>query len=1091
MRRIAITLLIILIVLIGGALIAPQFMDWNAYRARIAEQVKSATGFELTIKGDLDLAVLPYPRLQASDVALRSPRSETPVLKLDGITLDIAMMPLLSSRIEVDTLSLDSPRLSLKVLPDGSGNWMTDKLARAGADNRSDNGREQTSLSAFYQRIGLQNVSVQDGAIRFIHSPSGRDYMLKDFNADIDAKTLFGPYSIDARYNFRDSPLTASAKIGRYTSNQASLPLKLTLKAGQASAELKYSGVADFGEEKPVLQGEVRLTADKLRKLALLAPANIKLPAVLAGTSLTTEGMITSDATGTRLEDMRLELGSVGHQGHIKVDYSDPHAIRVDTKMLPMSGEKAKMPSAGIWKALAKSGIEGQAIIQPSRYALRNTHLVTAGQRHAIEFIYALPDGDSKPTLDVTVDGATLDLDKVGLTKAAKPQAQDTRSDKTDNHENAGALLKRLAGGVESPLHITADIAFNAIRVAGHRFDKPAMKFEVRHERLNIETLALADAYNASWRLQGKVADINAVSGIDLRANVETARLDQFAKALLGERADNYQLSGEASARVALEGNADELDVTSNLEAMKLRAETSARLEQVLKAPKLASGNFRIRHPDSAELVRIVAPDYQAPPLLKRPIDVYGDIASVENKHYKLEKLSGRILGTNIKGHLGGRLKDGGKPHLKGDIEFTRLDLSGLAQPGAGAPPQGADDTGDSEGKGVVFSRKAIDLQALHALDADLGLSGRTLTYADWVINNPEFQVKLADGKLTLEKTKGTLFGGDLDLSGTIQAGAEKGQGMSADIKAEAKNVDARAMSNALTGTKLDVLEGNLTIDSTLATSGVSPAALVLALNGEGSITSSDFMINGIELNALAHALREDVSTQDAVDNLMAFMRSPFQGGATRFTGINGEFEIDKGVVSLKNTKLEAKGFVMTSKGTINLPRWQLDLMNTVTFPGEKDVPSFDIIVRGPLDEPARGLRDQMMRNYLEQRINNKARRFVTEELNKLFGGDLKTRSEADRQKQDSSAIDQDKVQKSTSDAKTGQESGTLHEGDTDTGKRERKDQNNDQRIETIRPQNMKDGQPDERNSKFRTIKPEDAIRGVIDRLEPSDKQGK
>jgi hypothetical protein len=353
------------------------------------------------------------------------------------------------------------------------------------------------------------------------------------------------------------------------------------------------------------------------------------------------------------------------------------------------------------------------------------------------------------------------------------------------------------------------------------------------------------------------------------------------------------------------------------------------------------------------------------------------------------------------------------------------------------------------------------------------------LTYTNWKLNAPEIKLRLQDGTLHIDKLKGELFSGSVDLEGTIEAGINKGKGLAIDVKGAFRDVGARQFSNAMLGADLNVMDGGITLESELSTNGVSPAALALALNGQGSISSSDFVIHGIELNSLAHALRDDVSTQGAIDNLVRFMRSPFRGGETRFTDINGEFDIDKGVVSLNNTKLEAKGFVMTSKGTINLPRWKLDLMNTVSFPDDKNVPSFDIIVRGPLDEPARGLRDQMMRNFLEDRINNKARRFVTDELNKLFGGDLKTSPDSGDQNQ--------KPDNSTgaADADKGQDGRAQRDNDSSTSGQTKQEGTGDQSIETIKPDNIKDNGSGHDDSKIERISPEDAVQGVIDRLNP------
>ena len=48
---------VVVVVLIAGALIAVSFVDINQYKGLITEQVKQATGRDLSIDGNLELKV--------------------------------------------------------------------------------------------------------------------------------------------------------------------------------------------------------------------------------------------------------------------------------------------------------------------------------------------------------------------------------------------------------------------------------------------------------------------------------------------------------------------------------------------------------------------------------------------------------------------------------------------------------------------------------------------------------------------------------------------------------------------------------------------------------------------------------------------------------------------------------------------------------------------------------------------------------------------------------------------------------------------------------------------------------------------------
>ena len=55
---------------VAAALIGPGLIDWNAHKDLIAAEVRKATGRDLTIEGDIHLAVLPSPALSASRVSV-------------------------------------------------------------------------------------------------------------------------------------------------------------------------------------------------------------------------------------------------------------------------------------------------------------------------------------------------------------------------------------------------------------------------------------------------------------------------------------------------------------------------------------------------------------------------------------------------------------------------------------------------------------------------------------------------------------------------------------------------------------------------------------------------------------------------------------------------------------------------------------------------------------------------------------------------------------------------------------------------------------------------------------------------------------
>ena len=62
LNRIYIIVGIVAILALAGAFVAPRFIQWGDYRDRMELLAEGVFGTEVTIRGDIDFALLPAPR---------------------------------------------------------------------------------------------------------------------------------------------------------------------------------------------------------------------------------------------------------------------------------------------------------------------------------------------------------------------------------------------------------------------------------------------------------------------------------------------------------------------------------------------------------------------------------------------------------------------------------------------------------------------------------------------------------------------------------------------------------------------------------------------------------------------------------------------------------------------------------------------------------------------------------------------------------------------------------------------------------------------------------------------------------------------
>ena len=96
--------------------------------------MKRATGRDLALNGKIGLKPSLWPTIQAADVAFSNPPgfSRPQMATLQGMELQLALLPLLSSRIEIDRLVLIHPDILLETDAAGQPNWqMTPEVSPA------------------------------------------------------------------------------------------------------------------------------------------------------------------------------------------------------------------------------------------------------------------------------------------------------------------------------------------------------------------------------------------------------------------------------------------------------------------------------------------------------------------------------------------------------------------------------------------------------------------------------------------------------------------------------------------------------------------------------------------------------------------------------------------------------------------------------------------------------------------------------------------------------------------------------------------------------------------------------------------------
>jgi hypothetical protein len=223
-------LAILLIIALSAALAGPYFVDWNARRGDIEARISNYLGAPVTIRGPIDLKLLPTPRLRLGDVQAITP-GEGPKLGARQVVVEVSVMPLLRGDVLVTEALLAGARLDARMAPDGTIDGMGEFVA---------------GLRRSAGAISIERLSIRDGVLALADPAAGRTHLLDDIDVEADAASLVGPWRATGQVRAGDVPLTVRLATGTPEPDGASR-VKLVVEAASGERRGEVDGKITFG----------------------------------------------------------------------------------------------------------------------------------------------------------------------------------------------------------------------------------------------------------------------------------------------------------------------------------------------------------------------------------------------------------------------------------------------------------------------------------------------------------------------------------------------------------------------------------------------------------------------------------------------------------------------------------------------------------------------------------------------------------------------------------------------------------------------------------------------------------------------------
>src|SRR5579872_2414978 len=263
--------LVVLLVVGAGVFLAT--FDANSLKPRIIAAVKQSTGRDLVLQGDVRLGMSLQPTLRVAGVSFSNPPgfSQPQMATLERLDLKLALLPLLSHRVEIDRLVLVKPDILLETNAKGQPNWQFTPEPAASTSGGGGTAGEKTPT-----RITVADLKVQDGVVTLRAAAGAQNTVLAVRSLEATAPSPDANLHVAAEAAYNGASFTLVADVGPLTrleepgTSGAAWPVQLTMAA--AGAKLTVDGSLTDPMQGSGYNLKVAANVPDLAALSVFAP---------------------------------------------------------------------------------------------------------------------------------------------------------------------------------------------------------------------------------------------------------------------------------------------------------------------------------------------------------------------------------------------------------------------------------------------------------------------------------------------------------------------------------------------------------------------------------------------------------------------------------------------------------------------------------------------------------------------------------------------------------------------------------------------------------------------------------------------------
>jgi AsmA protein len=253
MKRLAMPIAALLGVALIGLIGTSWFLNRDALREAVEAQIRAVTGLDLVINGSIDVSVFPGSYVSFHDVGLKGGGTTDPALRVDVLTANLRLLPLLLRRFEIADVMMLRPLIH--VIRDGNGesNWtpFVETIARAmkpGAENQ----------------VSFSEIRIQDGVLNYEDATNHVSEVLGDIDLSLAWPSISRSFAATGQFDWRGERVDGSISAGDFVAMLSGDRSGLKARLASAPLKLAFDGTV-ANRTSLMMEGTVTIDSLSLR----------------------------------------------------------------------------------------------------------------------------------------------------------------------------------------------------------------------------------------------------------------------------------------------------------------------------------------------------------------------------------------------------------------------------------------------------------------------------------------------------------------------------------------------------------------------------------------------------------------------------------------------------------------------------------------------------------------------------------------------------------------------------------------------------------------------------------------------------------